>query len=370
MKIKQDGVRQEKLRNVLFLLVRLGLWGDREEHNTRLNLTEEDWNDVFRLAMQHTVTGLAFQGVSHLPDSQIPPQSLLVRWMAETDAVERRNKKMNGVLGQLYNIFHEKGLNPILQKGQGVANYYESPLLRVCGDIDLYFNNKKAWDDALDFLRKNNITFTKQADEGISYRWQGVDIEHHSRLFDLYNPFLQGFVGKLEGQKGYRHTALSTYPSVIVTTPSPFLDILLQSLHILKHSVSRGIGLRQMCDMARSCYKLHGEIDSEEMKAVCNKIGLHRWCPLLHTFLIDYLGLPKDCLPYEDTVPSAVPLAEIVWRGGNFGQYDSMLVSESVAYRRKLNTIRSFIRNMHFASYYAPKETFWYFVQLLKGQFK
>ena len=28
---------------------------------------------------------------------------------------------MNGVLGQLYNIFHEKGLNPILQKGQGVA---------------------------------------------------------------------------------------------------------------------------------------------------------------------------------------------------------------------------------------------------------
>lgn len=154
MEIKQDGARQEKLRNVLLLLVRLGLWGDREEHNTRLNLTEEDWNDVFRLAMQHTVTGLAFQGVSHLPDSQIPPQSLLVRWMAETDAVERRNKRMNGVLGLLYNIFHEKGLNPILQKGQGVANYYESPLLRVCGDIDLYFNNKKAWYDALDFLRK------------------------------------------------------------------------------------------------------------------------------------------------------------------------------------------------------------------------
>lgn len=74
----------------------------------------------------------------------------------------------------------------------------------------------------LGLLAKNNITFVKQADEGISYRWQGVDIEHHSRLFDLYNPFLQGLVGKLEGQKGYRHTALSTYPSVIVTTPSPF----------------------------------------------------------------------------------------------------------------------------------------------------
>lgn len=53
----------------------------------------------------------------------------------------------------------------------------------------------------LGLLAKNNITFTKQPDEGISYRWQGVDIEHHSRLFDLYNPFLQGFVGKLEGQK-------------------------------------------------------------------------------------------------------------------------------------------------------------------------
>lgn len=51
-----------------------------------------------------------------------------------------------------------------------------------------------------------------------------------------------------------------------VRIPSPVLNLLLQSLHILKHALGWGIGLRQLCDMARSCYKLHDEVESEEMK--------------------------------------------------------------------------------------------------------
>ena len=142
------------------------------------------------------------------------------------------------------------------------------------------------------------------------------------------------------------------------------------NLHILKHGIGRGIGLRQLCDMARACYRLHGEVDPQEMKSACRRLGLGRWCQLLHSFLVECLGLPVGCLPYHETAPTARPLADIVWRGGNFGQHDAGLQQQATGWRRKFQTARSFGRNVGFAFHYAPKEAFWFFLQLTKGQVK
>lgn len=364
-----DEVPVGQERKALLALLRAGLWERRPEHLSCFPLTSDSWKNVFRLARQQTVTALAFQGLRQLPDDLLPPESLLMRWAAETDAIERRNRKMNLALGQLYAMFREKGLEPVLQKGQGIARFYEHPLSRECGDIDFYFSDSHAWEAALDCLHLQRIQVKRQADGGMAYRWQGVDVEHHRKLLDLYNPFLQGFVNRLEEKEGYRRF-LSDESNTHIIVPSPSLDILLQNLHILKHALGRGIGLRQFCDMARTCYSLHGEIDAREMKAVCRRLGLARWCPLLHAFLVKELGLPVDCLPYPAVASTAQPLAEIVWRGGNFGQYDAGLGQEAGGWQRKRQTACSFGRNVRFAFRYAKKEAFWLFIQLLKGQFK
>lgn len=233
-------------------------------------------------------------------------------------AMDRRNgchrtekQKMNAALQTLCSSFHEKGLNPILLKGQGIARLYENPLLRECGDIDLYFQSAHDRDAALQHIRKMCIQIKEEPDGSAFYVWQGVKVEHHQRLFDLYNPFQQNSINLLIRQKGFQETGSAPY-----RLPSPFLNLLLLNLHILKHALGRGIGLRQFCDMARACYKLHGNINREEMKTVCRKLGLGQWNPLLHAFLTDCLGLPAECLPYDETASTAQPLSDIVWRGG------------------------------------------------------
>ena len=354
----------------LLTLLRAGLWEKKPEGLSCFPLTEESWENVFRLARQQTVTALAFEGLRRLPDPLFPSEALLLRWAAETDAIERRNRKMNQALEQLYEMFRQQGLNPVLQKGQSVARFYEHPLWRECGDIDLYFNNERAWKAAIDHLQLQHIRIKKQADHSISYRWQGVEVEHHRRLLDLHNPYLQEFAKELETRKSYYPIPLFPESETSITVLSPFLDLLLQNLHILKHSLGRGIGLRQLCDMARSCYHLHREVDAQEMKAVCRQLGLERWCPLLHAFLTDCLGLPTDCLPYPETAPTARPLGDIIWRGGNFGQHDNGLKQDADGWQRKKQTASSFGRNIRFAYHYAPKEAFWLFLQLLKGQIR
>ena len=128
-----------KVQTALLALLKAGLWECSPNNLNLFPLSATEWKHVFRMAGQQTVTGLTFQGLRCLPDNLLPPQTLLLQWTAETDAIERRNKKMNAALQALCSSFKEKGLNPILQKGQGIARLYENPLLRECGYIDLYF---------------------------------------------------------------------------------------------------------------------------------------------------------------------------------------------------------------------------------------
>ena len=107
-------------REALLALLRAGLW-ERKTEEAFFPLQGKSWENVYRLARQQTVTGLAFVGLQHLPDHLLPPQGLLLRWAAETDAIERKNRKMNVALEGLYTFFRAAGLNPILQKGQGTA---------------------------------------------------------------------------------------------------------------------------------------------------------------------------------------------------------------------------------------------------------
>lgn len=353
----------------LLVLLRAGLWEREPDDISCFRSPSFSWESLFRLARQQTVTGLVFNGLQYLPDSLLPPEPMLIRWAAESDAIERRNIHMNKCLDELYSFFRKRGLNPILQKGQGTARFYERPLLRECGDIDFYFNNVRAWDFAHTYIRRLKINVRRQPDRSLFYSWRGVTVEHHKRLFDVYNPFLQDFLNRLEHENGCQGVRLSPDFDVDVTVPSPFSELLLLNLHILKHSLGRGIGLRQLCDMARACYKLHDVIDSDKMKSVSVRLGLHRWNPLLHAFLVECLGLPVGCLPYSDVAPAARPLSDIVWRGGNFGQhYGGQDVVGVAGIRRKLATARSFGRNVRFSLYYAPKDAFWLMGNLLKGQ--
>ncbi len=363
-------MNSDKLHAALLTLLRSGLWEKEIDKLSLFPLSDEEWEKVFRLSRQQTVTGLVYQGLQYLPDGMLPPEPVLIRWTAEVDAIERMNLKMNQTLSELYVMFHSKGLNPILQKGQGVAQFYEKPLLRECGDIDLYFNNSRAFFVAAVYVRLHKIAVKKMPDKSLFYLWNGIEIEHHTRLFDLHNPFLQCYLNKLECENGYKPLCFRTPSHLKISVPSPFLNVLMLDLHILKHELGWGIGLRQFCDMARACYKLHEAINPEKMEKVCMKLKLERWNPLLHAFLTEHLGLPASCLPYGTTAPDARPLLDIIWNSGNFGYHlTGRKTSGQSVLRRKLRTANIFRQNLNFARQYAPKETFWMACDLLKGQF-
>ena len=356
----------EPVRAALLALLRGGLWEQDVKPHSCFPLSRDSWEEVFLLSKQQTVTGVAFRGLHHLPDGMLPPESLLLRWMAAADGIERKNKEMNLALDSLLTLFARHGLHPILQKGQGLASLYAYPLLRECGDIDLYFVDEKEFESASDSIQAQGIRLVRKADGSLLYSWQGIPVEHHIRLIDLYHS--PHNTKKTDLIWEFRRMALSTASDLEVTVPAPSLNLLLQYAHILKHALGRGIGLRQLCDLALSCDRWHTDIMPDVLKGVCRQAGLTKWVSLLHAFLTERLGLASDRLPYPKTAANTQPLLEIIWRGGNFGHQAYRLTRPTLLH--KIQTAEAFRRNISFAFRYAPKEALAIFVNLLKGQIR
>lgn len=353
----------------LLSLLRAGLWEQMPDGLSLFPLSEAEWEEVYLLARRQTVTGLVWQGISYLPDEWMPPGKVLVRWVAVVDGIERKNRLMNRVVMELQDWFRREGLRVVLQKGQGVALFYEKPLWRECGDIDFYFPDKQESERAVELLARKGVKVQRAADGSVHYRWRGVEVEHHVRLLDICNPWAQKYLRHLEETAGFREVSL--YQGGTVTVPAPELNLLMLNAHIMKHAMGWGVGLRQLCDMARACRVLEKEVDSEKVCEIYRRAGIRKWSNLLYAFLKEQLGLADEFIYCKSVGYNSIPLCEIVWRGGNFGWHsEERVCSSQKKWKRKLQTFLFFLQNVKFSCKFVIRESFWTIMDLVRGQMR
>lgn len=342
----------DKTLQALFALLQAGLWGTFDEAAaSAFPLSAGEWERVFTLARQQTVTGIAFRGLDFLPEEAAPPMGIMAKWMAHADRIEQSNRVMNETVAKLYGHFASAGVEAVLQKGQGVAAMYPEPLLRECGDIDLFFPGHDGVSDPLAGI--DGAVRERQPDDSWSYVVDGIIVEHHTDLLDIQSPRAKRYVKRLIEEKGFEKVVTGNGVEVLV--PAPEVNLLLLSSHILKHAFGVGIGLRQFCDYAVARRYYEGRVNAEEMREIWRMTGLEKWQDLLEGFLVKKTGV----------------LLDIVLKGGNFGVYSKDRENVPRArWARKVQTFKALMGNVGFAFRYAPGEWFWTTMQLLGGQFR
>ena len=358
---------ENHLLHIFFILLRSGLWERDVEDLSSFPLSEAEWNSLFDLSRQQRVTAVVFQGINRLPDDLMPGIKQTARWMAETDAVERRNRKMNAALMELYKGINIKGYTAIVLKGQGIAQHYAVPMSRDCGDIDFYFVSLKENLAFVELLRSKGVKVELKSDGSWCYDWQGVMVEQHPEMLDLQRPRVKTYFDKLLQTEQPVDCAIG--PNLTIKVPSLLLNLVLQNSHILKHALGRGVGLRQLCDLARTYATFKEKLDGKRVYELYRQAGLLKWSDLLHAFLVKDLGLDAADLPYAfKKEVSSEPLRNIVLRGGNFGMYEEgQLHIAADGWRRKWKTFTLFLKNLGFALKYAPYESFWTVMNLTRG---
>ena len=312
----------DRVEDALFLLLRAGLWNEAVVSNSVFPLNTMEWHHLFKLSHDHTIQGVIFDGMASLPATHQAPKDLYIRWMVTVEKIALQNRKMNKVIAQQYVLFQQQNISPILLKGQYLASFYPNPVRRVCGDVDWWFPNEEAFSIANTCMSGVGSAMVYPTATTANYAYHGMEMDHHQRMIDAYNPFVQKYIDKLIRKELAQENSISL-DSVAVLVPSPLLGLVQVNMHILKHLLSFGIGLRQLCDAAILYKRLAGTFQPKELLSVYKKIGVSRWIQVLHDILFRKLGIDSSYLPgfTPNHIDSDWMLREIL-QGGNFGFHD------------------------------------------------
>lgn len=335
----------------LLTLLRSGLWNRPPDSPELFPLSSDEWQEVFEKSRSHTVSAIVADSLEHLPENQLPPDEILASWAVESDRIERLNGTMTNVAARLSEMY--RNLRPVCFKGQECASLYARPSSRECGDIDLYFNDIEASEAV---ARQYGCVPEHKPDGSFTYAVQGIVVEHHQSYIDLCAPRKRKWLRSLDVNPGFETCNDG------MLRPVPALNLLVLHSHVMKHAFGRGVGLRQICDLARAYYSYDGMYDADELRDMYRKAGLTSWTRMVHAFLNDYLGLGKEFLPYAEPHADASGFLRRVMLAGNFGR------SMPGNGQGKRRTLKAFMANALFAARYAPDEYFWQIAQLAGGQ--
>ena len=257
------------IQHLFFRYIRMGLWKRVEAYHGQ-PLTAEDWEQLFRMAHSQAVTGLLIDGVAQ--DTMRPDNGLWDQWVAHLFFLERANR----YIAQRGEAWIEKlaqaGISATVFKGSSVASWYPEPLHRSHGDVDMVITD--GWNKLDAFLEQEGWKpYRSQEDEIVLEEKNGLLVEFHRHWECLYNPWTNGRLQKIcrKAQPGDREV---------------YLVCLI--LHIQRHFLTYGVGLKQVCDVAVMLRE--ASLDMEKVARMLRMLQAERFSRLLFGFISVHLG--------------------------------------------------------------------------------
>ena len=284
---------------------------------------EVDWKAVFDECKAQSVASLAF---SALPKSEVQ-QTVYEQWKAVVNGSLAVNSKISYAHTMLNELLNQAGIPYVILKGCASAEYYDDPLLRTMGDVDFYVP-QDSFEKADKLLTKNGFQFN-EIDHEYEKAYTKDDV-----VFELHNT-VNGVPGGKVGTE-IRHyfddifetAKLKHFDLAEYYSPSPFHHGLVMLLHVARHMITGGIGLRHFCDWAVFIDKVSNDF-SALFEDKLKRVGLWRFAQIMTQFCTEFLGLKLQAWAGEVDKQLLLDLKDDVFAGGNFGHKDLSRADEA-----------------------------------------
>lgn len=343
------------MKNTLFSLL---LYSLGKEHSFCLTPTAEQWHEVFQMAVQQTLAGVLFAGVERLPAEQWPPREVLLKWYALTERIKQTNRVLNQRAVETERFFAKEGFHCCILKGQGVATYYPNPLLRTAGDIDIWLGGG--------YRRIHDFARPRVGLQGVTYHhihyplFDDAEVEVHVVPGYLKSPFLNSCLQRYfnEVMEEHHFCRANLREGVgEITVPDVEFNLVFLLLHMYKHLLGEGIGLRQMMDYY---YTLQQPIDAEGRERVVQRLKefkMLRFARATMYVMHEVFGLDEALMLVAPDEDEGRFLLNEIMLSGNFGKYDARIDRKN--HHRLLPRVwNSIRRKWKFLTHY-PNELVW-----------
>lgn len=314
-----------------FLLVRAGLFGCTEGIEDFLP-DGVDWEEVYQLAKEQSVVGLAAEGIEitrtewlKTHDTPFVPRKWALKFASGTAELEQCNLDMNRFVAKLVHKLRKEGVYTLLLKGQGVAQCYKKPLWRACGDVDLLLteeNFQKAKDALVPFA-----SFSMMDNEGkkdFAMKIAGWLVELHGSLRCGFSSCIDKELDKVFHDTFCGGDVRSWMNGkVLVPLLGKEDDVFYVFVHFLNHFYKSGVGIRQICDWCRLLWTFRESLDVNALEARLKKMKLMSEWRAFGMFAVEYLGMPEEAMPFysvdEKWRRKARQILVFILKTGNMG---------------------------------------------------
>ena len=321
-------------------------------------LTSREWEGLYKMAQKQSLVGVCFAGVQRLCNSEVEyyagmSELQYLTWMSMAAQIQQNNAVLNQKCAELQRRLSADGFNSCVLKGQGVAKAYNEQLrdIRQSGDIDVWICENR--EKILAYVQR--ISPTNKVTRLHTQLKVFVDTEVEIHVMPTYmrcpwvNRRLQKWFRKYE-----------QFDKFVVEDgiriPSAEFNLVFLLLHIYRHFLGEGVGLRQIMDYYFILILPQGisekfERNSETLK-VLRDLHLCDFAAGLMWVMQEVFCLPREnmlCEPDEKLGRLILREIEI---SGNFGQYDNRAQKGESVWKRFCRTNAS---NFRFIRYF-PEE--------------
>lgn len=290
-----------------------------------------DWQEVYRESVEQSVAALAFSNLN----KSILPETVAKSWEELTFQIMMSNMHVDSDHAKLHQILSSAKIPYVILKGDASAAYYPDPMLRAMGDVDFLIDKQNIGKVDL-LLRKSDFEAQPSNHECERAYHKGMSIwELHwevngvpgGEVGDRIRSYLTDIIEKAEP---------ASLTGGEYMSPTLFHHGLVMLLHVARHMVTGGIGLRHLCDWAvfiEKCGDRFPEMFEDKLK----KVGLWRFAQLLTQLSVVYLKCSEQSWMGKVEYDLLDRLKDDLFDAGNFGHKDSNRADEAkfITSRRK-----------------------------------
>lgn len=371
-----------KTENLFFELLQIAI-------GTRQSLSvmpiQGEWRQLFEIAKKQALTAVAFRGVSKLRETVTSgdgfgggigiDEMTYLKWLGLTAKVGQRNRQVSEACVELVGQLALDGLKSCILKGQSnLVNYPEDLReYRTAGDIDIWVQpmDDGGIDIAVGDLDARGAHYERYTGNRavieyalMQWRLQGAKEKPDMRFHHIDFPEARGVAVEMHFRPMFCDSPLRCYRFLkwcreneqfgvcdalingcVLPVPTASFNAVYQLMHIQRHLVDEGVGLRQLLDYYFVLRALHIEQGSladrtesmaqwaegmgnavasnEEVMHTLQRTGLKRLAASVMYVLKVVLNMPSEYMICEpDEVSGDFFLNEILI-GGNFGKSDN-----------------------------------------------
>lgn len=309
-----------------------------------------EWEALYSVAGRHNLLAFTFPVIDRLHDEVEVPLGVYSRWAMVCEKIIQKNKRMNEACRQLYNGFLEEGFRSCILKGQAAAAYYPRPELRHCGDIDIWLEGGEK--RIMDYIKPRypiRVVFYHHCEVAML---KGINVEAHFMPSWMNSPLadrrLQKYFDSVaEEQFGHYDEALG------FCVPARHFDAVYLLIHIYRHLLDEGIGLRQLLDY----YYVLKALDPQDRSiaiADLKKLKLMKLAAGVMSVMKEVFNLDEELMLCPPDEKQGAFLIEEIMASGNFGRFDER--NRHVEHeKRVMHARRKLTRAMRYLAYY-PSE--------------